>query len=312
MTQFFNTPVLFLIFNRPDVTQQVFNQIKAVKPHYLYIAADGPRYGRKDDIINCQKTREIINQIDWDCNVKTLFRNQNLGCGKAVSSAITWFFEQIEYGIILEDDCFPDLSFFLYCDVLLKKFKEEEQIMLIGGHNFQQGLKRGEGDYYFSNYPHIWGWATWRRAWKHYDFEMKDLDVFFKLGMGSVFNSQVEIKYWKKKLQKVKNGKINTWDYQWTYSIWQNKGFSITPNYNLVINLGLQNASTHTFLHDSFKENTRLESMSFPMKHPLKVINKIADKETFNNVSGHNFKRLVRLFHENKLITLFHYLVKHS
>jgi len=306
----FKTPILFLIFNRPDVSQEVFNQIKIVKPMYLYVAADGPRTDRTDDTKYCKQTREIINQVDWECDLKTLFRNENLGCGKAVSGAISWFFDQVECGIILEDDCMPDLSFFPYCEELLIKYKADEQVMLIGGNNFQNGIIRGKGSYYFSHYPHIWGWATWRRAWQHYDFSMKNIEYFFNTGIYKIFRTNKEIRYWKKKLDKVISGKINTWDYQWVYSIWINNGIAITPNTNLVINLGIRNSSTHTFLHDSYKEVKDFCEIKSPLVHPFLKIDKIADTATFNNVFGHNLRRIIRLLKENKLLFLVYYTTR--
>ena len=160
-----STPVLFLIFNRPELTEKVFQKIQDAQPKYLFVAADGPRdnkYGEKD---LCEKTRAVVlENITWECEVKTLFRTENLGCRTAVSSAINWFFENVEEGIILEDDTVPDNSFFSYCQALLEKYRNHEQIMMITGDNFQDGIKRGNGSYYFSRYVHIWGWASWRRA----------------------------------------------------------------------------------------------------------------------------------------------------
>src|SRR3990170_3491351 len=144
----FSTPVLFLIFNRPDTTQVVFDQLKKVKPKYLFVAGDGPRESVPGEHDKCEETRKIINQVDWDCEVKTLFRDKNLGCGLAVSSAITWFFSQVPEGIILEDDCYPDLSFFRYCEELLLKYRDVDEVKLIGGNNFQNGITRGSGSYY--------------------------------------------------------------------------------------------------------------------------------------------------------------------
>jgi len=311
MNLLFDTPILFLIFNRPDTTQKVFNQIKLIKPKYLFVSADGVRINNPEDLILCKEARDVNSCIDWDCDIKTLFQVVNLGCGKAVSEAITWFFEQVEYGIILEDDCMPDLSFFPFCEDLLIKYKIDDKVMLIGGNNFQNGINRGEGSYYFSYYPHIWGWATWRRAWQHYDFEMEKLECFFNNGIHRIFDSNQEKRYWKNKLSKVKSGEIKTWDYQWCYSIWINSGFAITPNINLVINLGFRNSSTHTFLRDSFKEANDFFEMKFPLIHPVLKIDKLADTATFNNVFGHNLKRLIRLLRENNFFFLLKYIKKY-
>lgn len=306
----FNTPILFLVFNRPDTTQIVFDQIKQIKPKYLFIAADGPRKDIEGEIAKCLETRSIFQQIDWECELKTLYRDENLGCGKAVSSSISWFFEQVEHGIILEDDCLPDLSFFQYCKELLEKYKEDDQVMLIGGNNFQNGIKTGEGSYYFSQYPFIWGWASWRRAWKHYDYDIHGSDDFLETGIKSVLETAREKRYWRKVFRNVVQGKFNTWDYQWVYAIWKNKGYSICPNVNLVINIGFRNSSTHTFLRDSYRDNLKCEEIIFPMVHPLKKIEKESDLITFKNVYGRSLGRLIRLISENNLIFLIKYYFK--
>ena len=172
------TAVLFLIFNRPENTDKVFKKIKNVKPKKLYIAADGPRENNINDKVNCLKAREVINKIDWNGEVKTLFRDKNLGCKLAVSSAIDWFFENEEMGIILEDDCLPDPSFFYFCQELLQKYKDDKRVMMISGFNYLLNSLEIRESYFFSNYYPIWGWATWRRAWKLYDNEMKNWDYF--------------------------------------------------------------------------------------------------------------------------------------
>ncbi|MDP3913230.1 MAG: nucleotide-diphospho-sugar transferase [Bacteroidota bacterium] len=308
MSLFFDTPILFLIFNRPDVTKRIFEQIRTIKPRYLYIAADGPRPGREDDLVNCRLTREIFNQIDWVCELKTLFRNENLGCGYAVCSSISWFFEQEEEGIILEDDCFPDLSFFQFCQELLDKYKDDEKIYLISGTNMQNGIKRGTGSYYFSNYPITWGWASWRRAWKDFSYEMPDFEKSFISGdFDHLFASTSEKFFWRKKLRKVKSEKKHIWDYQWFYAIWKNGGISIIPNVNLIINLGFRNKALHTFLKDSIREPTIVNSIKFPLIHSRQKIDHIADLYTYKNVFSHSIARLSRLTKENGIYSILKY-----
>jgi len=153
-------PVLLLIFNRPDTTQLVFNKIRKARPAELYIAADGPRKNQPDDPENCRKAREILRQVDWDCKISTLFREENLGCKIGVSSAIDWFFSEVEEGIILEDDCVPDQSFFQFCQELLARYRDDKRVMMISGDNFQFGRRRTDYSYYFSQYVHIWGWLA--------------------------------------------------------------------------------------------------------------------------------------------------------
>jgi len=190
------TPILFLIFNRPDTTQKVFNAIRKAKPKQFFIAADGSPPDREGEIEKCQKSRKIATSVDWDCEVKTLFRDKNLGCKIAISSAIDWFFENVEEGIILEDDCLPHQSFFWFCQELLEYYRNDTRIMHISGDNFQFGRKRGEGSYYFSKYSHVWGWATWRRAWKCFDINMKSFEEFkAENQINSIFQSKQQQKY---------------------------------------------------------------------------------------------------------------------
>jgi len=168
------TPILFLVFNRPDTTKIVFDEIKKSQPKKLFIAADGPRNGNYEDTENCEIVREIVTGVDWDCDVHTLFRKKNLGCKHAISGALDWFFSNVEDGIILEDDTLPHPKFFRFCEELIARYRNQKNIIAISGDNFQHGKRRGENSYYFSKYVHIWGWATWKRAWELYDVNMKE------------------------------------------------------------------------------------------------------------------------------------------
>jgi len=302
------TPILFVIFNRPETSQQVFDRIKEVRPKQLFVAADGPRANNVNDLISCNQTRKIINQIDWPCQLKTLFRDENIGCGLGVSSSITWFFEHVEYGIILEDDCLPDLSFFNYCQELLIKYKDNKDIFLISGTNMQNGNKRGDGSYFFSYYCITWGWASWRRAWQHFDYEMEDVEESMNNGsLNHFFQSNDEKNYWKGKLAEVQKFRGYIWDYQWFYDIWKNKGVGITPNINLVMNLGFRNNATHSFLHDSIREPLVTDSIRFPLIHPTFKVDSIADKFTYANALSHSPTRLLRLLKENGLLSVIRY-----
>ena len=278
----FNTPVLFVIFNRPDVTQLVFNRIREVRPSRLYVAADGPRAGKPGEKELCEKTRSIIDTIDWPCEVKKLYRDANVGCGKAVSGAINWFFDQEEMGIILEDDIMADLSFFSYCSELLERYKNDEKVMQINGCNFQQGVNRSEGSYYFSAFPHVWGWASWRRAWKHYDFNLSDVNYFYNDDKMDYYFTNKKIKRtWYEIFFKMNQKMIDTWDYQWNYAVWKNKGKVITPNTNLISNIGFGAEATHTFDNTSKFANNKTGSIDL-IKHPSDLsINKEADLFTF-------------------------------
>jgi len=234
-----DVPILFLIFNRVEQTRIVFEEIRKHQPKKLFIAADGPRETVKGESLQCSLTKDVVlNGIDWDCEVMTLFRDTNLGCGKAVSSAIDWFFDHVEEGIILEDDCLPDSSFFTFCRELLDKYRDNEEVMHLSASNFQQGINRGDGSYYFSRLAHIWGWATWRRAWKKYDFTLNRYHNHSTIDLHPRFRSLVK---------QVQNGSLDTWDVQWTMSVWWSNGFAITPKTNLVKNIGYGDKNaTHT------------------------------------------------------------------
>lgn len=244
----FNKPILFLIFNRLDTTEQVFAEIRKQQPQKLYVAADGPRAHKEGEAERCQETRDfVMNHIDWDCEVHTLFRDENLGCRRAVSSAISWFFEQEEMGIVLEDDCLPDPSFFNYTSELLEKYQDDERVMMISGDNFLRGTKVNEASYYFARIPHIWGWASWRRAWQHYDVDMASFDKFKTLNViKDLFSDPVEQAYWMTNFTKVGEQGMDTWDYQWVYTILSQNGLCATPAVNLISNIGFVAGATHT------------------------------------------------------------------
>lgn len=310
MQSTFETPILLLIFNRPDTTLVVFEQIKKIKPKRLFVAADGPRETVPGEKEKCAATRQIIDFVDWECEINTLFRDKNLGCGLAVSSAITWFFEQVPEGIILEDDCFPDLSFFGYCEELLIKYRNTDRVKLVGGNNFQNGIKRGSGSYYFTHYPEIWGWASWRRTWMEYDFNMEDLEEAFTTGkIKNAFKTTAEKEYWYGKFTKAKVGHINTWDYQLMFSILTNGGLAISPQVNLVANIGIANNPTHLSLHDSNK-HLKVHSLEFPLVHPDMVVDREADNYTFTQIYSRSFSRLNRLVRENGIKKFVSYILR--
>ncbi len=285
----FQTPVLFVIFNRPDRTQKVFNMIRKVRPKQLFIAADGPRkeQGEAEESL-CRETRNIITcGIDWECEVRTLFRNENLGCRKSVSQAITWFFEHVEQGIILEDDCLPHPTFFTFCECMLQRYVSNDKIMHISGTNYQFGIKRGRYSYYFSHYPHVWGWATWRRAWKLYDGEGVTWPKGKKMIAAALGEDTLQYRVRVKIYDDVFiHGKFNSWAYPWSYSCFLHQGLSISPNINLVSNIGFGIDSTHTKAIHSHLAYIQVRALPKKLKHPKCIqVNKVADQYTFNRVS---------------------------
>lgn len=266
-----NSAILFLVFNRPDTTSKVFEAIRKARPARLYVAADGPRKDRLDEVEKVAKVRDIATSVDWPCKLKTLFHKNNLGCKYAVSTGIDWFFEQEEQGIILEDDCLPHQDFFSFCDTLLKRYAFDERVWNITGNNFQNGIQRGKFSYYFSYYNHVWGWASWRRAWKKADMDIKFWPKWKNTStFKEFFLNSIERKYWEKIFDQTYHAKIDTWDYSWTASTWYHKGLTATPNVNLVSNIGFRKDATHTKLSNSPLANMTTSSIG-KLQHPETV-----------------------------------------
>jgi hypothetical protein len=234
-------PVLFIIFNRPEFTQKVFDKIKEYKPERLFIVADGPRKYKDSDIILCKETRKIIEQIDWQCELKTLFRDNNLGCKISVSDGITWFFKQVNFGIILEDDCLPNSSFFKYCNHYLNVYQYNKKIFSISGSRFNSVNQ--ESNFLLGKYGLMWGWATWADRWNQYNIDAIDYEAVLK----KTFKNRATLfNYWNAVFFRLINEKIDTWDYQWILTIFRESAYVVRPSYNLVENLGFNNNSTHT------------------------------------------------------------------
>lgn len=230
----------------------MFENIRSIRPAALYVAADGPRSEIAGETQRCKEVRRIATAVDWDCEVRTLFRENNLGCALGVSSAIGWFFQNVEEGIILEDDCVPSRSFYFFCQDLLNHYDKNPRIMHISGNNFQYGRKRGAASYYFSHYTHNWGWATWRRAWACYEFDIVPEGL-----------------------------RTGSWDLQWQVSVEKQGGTAILPNVNLVKNIGFGADATHTKDSGRFAFLTANE-IEFPLAHPKEYsIDKAADEFTY-------------------------------
>ena len=271
----FTTPILFLVYNRPELTKRVFEQIRKIQPAYFYIAADGPRTDKLGEDEICAEVKNIIlSNIDWDCEVKTLFRDENLGCGKAVSQAITWFFKNVEEGIILEDDCLPDQSFFKFCEILLSRYKDDEEIIAINGCNFNYTYE-GEESYFFSRYMNAWGWATWKRSAKMIDYSMlswnKKPKLFFlwKRLRNKLLDLDLDwYRYWRNNFDAVAGNTIDTWDYQWQYHQLLLGKKTIVASNNLIINLGFGFEATHTSLNSHPAAKLQKTSILFPLIHP--------------------------------------------
>jgi hypothetical protein len=280
-----NTPVLFIIFNRPDTTKQVFKAIAMAKPTKLYIAADGARESKQGEKEICEQTRKIALNVDWDCEIKTLFHKENLGCGRAVSQAISWFFKNVEMGIILEDDCLPHPTFFDFCEDMLIRYKDNDEISALCGASLQKGKEIGNFSYYFSNMCGIWGWATWAKNWRDFRYNVNDLDENLIHGeIKKRFSEKKFNNYWLKIYEQMKNTPIDTWDYQFYFSQVAKGRVFISPNVNLVSNIGFSNGGTHTFDKQNPAANIPVQAMEFPLKHPTEILaNHEADKFIFDN-----------------------------
>ncbi|HIK33398.1 MAG TPA: glycosyltransferase [Oscillatoriales cyanobacterium M59_W2019_021] len=295
------TPVAFLIFNRPDVTERVFETIRQAKPPKLLVVADGPRADRPGEAQKCAATRAIVDRIDWDCQVFKNYSDTNLGCRHRVASGLTWVFETVEEAIILEDDCLPHPSFFRFCEELLDRYRDDNRVMAISGDNFQFGNRTLTTSYYFSRYMHVWGWATWRRAWQFYDLDMKAWSHVRETNwLTQKLQSDRAAQFWSSLFQNAYSG-FNTWDYAWVFACWMRDGLVILPNVNLISNLGFGAEATHTKEVNIFS-NMKAEEMIFPLVHPTSIVRDIkADWFTEKNLySGDNEKVSISISNPSK------------
>lgn len=278
------TPVLLVIFKRPELTRRALEAILAAKPSRLLIAADGPR--NADEQAACAETRAVLDTFDWPCEVVTNFSDVNLGCGVRVYTAIDWAFSLVDELIILEDDCLPHPSFFTFCETMLERYRDDERVMHVSGDNFVGPEAQTPYSYYFSKYTHAWGWATWRRAWKHFDWAMKGWPEARRDGvMEDWCPDPYERGYWTHIFERMHRGAPDVWDYQWNFACWQNSGLAILPAVNLVTNYGFGADATHTKAASEF-----LQLPTFALdeiRHPPHVFRNIrADALTFDRNFG--------------------------
>ena len=256
------------------------------------MSADGPRTNKSGETERSEEVRKIATAVDWPCEVKTLFRGNNLGCKHAVSSGIDWFFENEKQGIILEDDCLPHQDFFNFCEALLNKYADEESVWVVTGDNFQDGQKRGDASYYFSRYNHVWGWATWRRAWEKRDMSLSFWPAWKKSAQWNEwFSDKIERKYWEKIFDKMHRNEIDTWDYPWTATAWFNKGLTVTPNVNLISNIGFGPDATHTVSNSSRNSRMKTSELGEIVFNDIIVQDNSADRYVFDEAFGGKFMR---------------------
>jgi hypothetical protein len=266
-----DTPVVLIVFNRPDPTRRVFAAIAKARPSRLLLIADGPRPERQGEVERCNEVREIVSNVNWPCKVDTDFAADNMGCRRRVISGLNWAFSLVEEAIVLEDDCLPDQSFFPYCAELLERYRENRQIGLISGFNYE-GSFRHPSSYYFSPLASIWGWATWRRSWQQYDEEMKNWPESKRSALlKRLFPNDRITAYWENIFDRMYDGSgPNTWDYQWVFTSWSRNWLNVLPATNLVQNIGFGQDATHTRKSDALAA-IRADTMAFPLRHPSAI-----------------------------------------
>jgi hypothetical protein len=303
-----DTPVLFIVFNRPETTRQVFEAIRQARPRQLFVAADGPRADRDGEVERCAEVRRIATAVDWDCELRTMFRTENLGCGLGPKTGIDWFFENVDQGIILEDDCLPSPDFFQFSECLLEKYASDTRVMQIAGTNILGEWEAGGADYFFSDYAGIWGWATWRRAWKLYDYTLAKWEhSTIRALIQTKFFSPEQIAYQSKMYDKTRAfpEEVTWWDYQWHFARLINAGLGIIPARNLISNIGFGPNATHTFDSFSPQSNLNVYRLHFPLKiNDCLIADRSYDQQLFPVVKTP--RRIFRIWQrvKNRLITV--------
>ena len=297
-------PILFLIFKRKQQALESFKSIREYQPDTLYISADGPRTEVLGEDVDCEETRNVVlSSIDWECDVKTLFRKHNLGCTDAVNEGISWFFDNEEYGIIIEDDVVVSLDFFYMCEKLLPLYKEKSEIMLISSRN-HSNIFSESNEYSFTYYANIWGWATWKRAWLLNTKVFSEWNSFSKIDfikrMGIIQGLFFLYYYFKCRNPSIKFG---SWDYTWSYHIYKNNGICIIPNVNLSKNVGIGIAGSTNYSEDD--KDPYIHLGIGKIKWPLKIKDKIVLNKIFNKKDRQDFFRLRLIGLRKKIKHLF-------
>ncbi len=264
-------PVVYCFFNRFECTKQSFDRIKKSKPQKLYLISDGARTHVKNESEKVRVIRDyVLNNIDWECEVYTNFADSNMGCGRRMSSGITWVFEHEEEAIIIEDDCLVDISFFRFCQELLNRYRDNEKIKIISGYRSLEGQNTKES-YLFSGFTEIWGWATWKRVWDKYDYDIPQWkNQKFTKYMSRLMNVTAQSKY-KYYFDCVFEHKLDTWDYQLQYQIFRDEGLTVLPKASMVRNVGFGVDATHTTEEPQGIDVNTIQEMKFPLTHPIKI-----------------------------------------
>lgn len=296
----FDVPVAFLVFNRPELTRRVLAEIAKVEPRRLLVVADGPRASHPEDAAKCAATRKLFENLDWKCELLTNLSEVNLGCKRRISSGLDWVFQQCEEAIILEDDCVPDPTFFPFCSQMLSRYRDDERVCMITGTNLLGTWKKTRHSYFFSRSYSIWGWATWRRAWRHYDVNMKDWPEVRQNGLLNDSDTSPEVREKaRRSFDAVHGGEVDTWDIQWGYACAKVRGLEIVPRSNLITNIGFGAEATHTRKVGGAFANLTSHKMRFPLVHPETIKRSIEyerDYEMPRKTVFRSVRRSVRRF----------------
>lgn len=275
--------ILLIFFARPNTLEEVFKAVKKAKPTKLFLACDGPRVGNKTDVEMIKKCKEIVEQVDWECEVHTKYSEENLGCGVGPSSAITWAFSFVDKLVILEDDCVPDESFFPFMKEMLDKYADDERIGLISGFNHFKDWDCNGNSYFFTKCGATLGWGTWKRVWNQYDYyvdKINDPYIYnlLKKELIDKKSGKIRCTSWKKASIETKEKKVNYWDIQFGFLKYSQSYLCIVPKSNMIYNIGCGPGSTHTETMQSTKWKPGqilfmpTAKMEFPLKHPDLII----------------------------------------
>lgn len=301
----FKIPIVLICFNRPSVTRKVFNKIKKQKPSKLFIIIDGPRAKNLNDMRNVKRVKRIVSDINWKCKVYKNFSKNNIGLKKRIVSGLNWVFKKVDKAIILEDDCYPTDNFFTFCESMLSFYQNNKKVLVITGNNFQKEPVNNKS-YYFSKYSHIWGWATWRSTWNLFNDEEKNIQKFLRSKKFKKINKIIdEQNYWKSMHYQIKQGSLKSWAFYFLINIWKKNGLTVTPNKNLITNLGINKISSSNKNDPNLKIHLSKTDIMFPLIHPKIVkVNEIADNRVFYSVYKKNIQTRIK----NKIKKMINFL----
>lgn len=282
------TPVALLVFARPEATRRVVSEILRAQPPKVLVFGDAPRADHPQDAALVTAARAIIAEAPWECEVLTNYSDVNLGTRYRPATGLDWVFKHVERAIFLEDDCVPHPTFFRFCDELLERYQDDERVMMVSGNNFLSDRKLTADSYLFSHYVGIWGWATWRRAWRHYDVELRQWpelrDTRF---LYDVLGNDDEIALWRLYFDRIVSSESRTWDHQWQFACWAQRGLSIMPAVNLCTNIGFGPEAEHFKEFNPKLANLAAGEMVFPLQHPsIMVRSREVDDLVFQELLG--------------------------